>query len=50
MFTPATIAIKPISPVARLALSRLEARGLLVNHVHTPFSANNFAAWVLGLD
>jgi hypothetical protein len=50
MFTPATIAIRAISPVVRLALSRLEARGLLVNHVDAPFSANNFAAWVLGLD
>jgi hypothetical protein len=23
---------------------------LLVDHVDAPFSANNFAAWVLGLD
>lgn len=50
MFTPATIAIRLISPVVRLALSRLEARGQFVNHVDASFTANNFAARVLGLD
>jgi len=50
MFTPETIAIRPLSPVVRLALSRLEARGLLINHVDAPLAANNFAAGVLGLD
>jgi hypothetical protein len=50
MFTPAMIAIRPISPVARLALSRLEAWGLFINHVDAPLTANNFAAGMLGLD
>ncbi len=44
------IAIGPISPVVRLALSRLEAWGLLVNHIDAALAANNFAAGVLCLD
>ena len=43
------IAIRPISPVVRLALSRLEARVLLVNHVDSTLAADNLAARVLCL-
>ena len=50
IFTPATIAIRLISPVVRLALSRLEAWGKFVNHVDASLAANNFAAWVFCLD
>jgi len=44
------MAMGPISPVVRLALSRLEARGLLVDDVDAALAANNFAAGVLCLD
>lgn len=50
IFTPATIAIRLISPVVRLALSRFEARGQFINHVDASLAANNFAAGMLGLD
>jgi hypothetical protein len=38
------------SPVLRLALPRLEAGGLLVDHIDAAFTANDFAAGVLCLD